>query len=149
MIEKYIKKGNSEISARRKSYMKASDMGAFMAIILLGLNLFAALLLETKMPKYYGWEILFICIIGLVTFAVLFGLWIDEPWAYPLSSILFALSIANVVWLFHITDTFTTSAFALLINIAGLVICLANIRQQAPVTGSLETYEVSERRRKK
>jgi len=128
--------------------MKASDMGAFMAIILLGLNLFAALLLETKMPKYYGWEILFICIIGLVTFAVLFGLWIDEPWAYPLSSILFALSIANVVWLFHITDTFTTSAFALLINIAGLVICLANIHGAVP-SASLETYEVSEKRRKK
>ena len=128
--------------------MKASDMSAFMAIILLGLNLFAALMLETKMPKYYGWEILSICIIGLVTFAVLFGLWIDEPWAYPLSSILFALSIANVVWLFHVTDTFTTSAFALLINIAGLVICLASIHGIAP-SASLETYDVSEKRRKK
>ena len=129
--------------------MKASDMSVFMTVILLGLNLFAALLLETRMPKYFGWEVLFICVIGLLTFAAYFGLWIDERWAYPMSSILFALSLINVVWLFYLTDTFLTSAFALLVNIAGLVICLASIQSTAQFAGSLETYEVSNKRKKK
>jgi hypothetical protein len=137
------------MTARRKNNMKASDMSVFMAILLLGLNLFAALLLESRMAHYFAWEILFICIIGLVTFAVMFGLWIDESWAYPLSSILFALSLVNVVWMFYMTSTFITSAFALLVNIAGLVICLASIHKQAPWTGELETYEVPDKRKKK
>ncbi len=129
--------------------MKASDMSVFMTIILLGLNLFAALLLETRMPKYYGWEMLFICILGLFTFAVLFGLWIDEPWAYPMSSILFAASLANVIWLFYLTSTFLTSAFALLVNIAGLVICLASIQNADSSAASLETYDAPSKRKKK
>ncbi|MEM3154499.1 MAG: hypothetical protein QW165_02955 [Candidatus Woesearchaeota archaeon] len=127
--------------------MKASDISAFMTIILLGLNLFAALLLETQMTKFYGWEILFICVLGMFTFAVLFGLWIDEPWAYPLSSILFALSLVNVVWLFHLTNTFLTAAFAFLVNIAGLVLCLASIQKTMP-TAPLETYDVQKRKKK-
>lgn len=129
--------------------MKASDMSVFMTVILLGLNLFAALLLETRMPSYFGWEVLFICIMGLLTFAAYFGLWIDELWAYPMSSILFALSLVNVVWLFYLTDTFLTSAFALLVNIAGLVICLASIQNTTQLAGSLETYDVSANKRKK
>lgn len=129
--------------------MKASDISVFMTVILLGLNLFAALLLETKMAKLFGWEVLFICIMGLLTFAVFFGLWIDEPWAYPMSSILFAASLINVVWLFYLTDTFLSSAFALLINVAGLVICLASIQKTTPFADSLETYDVSNKRKKK
>lgn len=129
--------------------MKASDISVFMTVILLGLNLFGALLLETSMPKYFGWEILFICAMGLLTFAAYFGLWIDESWAYPLSSLLFAASLINVVLLFYLTDTFLTSAFALLVNIAGLVICLASIKNTEQFAGSLETYEVSNKRKKK
>lgn len=127
--------------------MKASDISVFMTVILLGLSLFAALLLETKMASYFWLEVLFICAAGLFIFAAYFGLWIDEHWAYPLAAIIFAASLINTVWLFYITNTFLTSAFALLVNIAGMVICLASMQRKQEWTGSLETYEVGKKKK--
>ncbi len=126
--------------------MKVSDMSVFVTIILIGLSLFTALLLESRMQGHYIWELLLVVIAIVLTFGILFGLWIDESWAYPLGIILFAVLLANVVWLYTSTDAFLVSAFGVLVNVGGLVICLATMQRQS--LAELETYEISKRKKK-
>jgi len=126
--------------------MKSSDMGAFFAIILLGLSLFSALLLESRMQTHYILELVLIVIGIILTFGILFGLWIDEPWAFPLSTILFSASVVNIVWMFKLTNSFIVSAFALLVNIAGVVICIASMERPTPWS-ELETYDAKKRKK--
>lgn len=126
--------------------MKISDMSVFVTIILIGLSLFSALLLESRMQGNYIWELLVVVIAIVLTFGILFGLWIDESWAYPLGTILFAVLLANIVWLYTSTDAFLVSAFGVLVNVGGLVICLASMQRQS--FAELETYEISKRKKK-
>lgn len=126
--------------------MKVSDMSVFVAIILIGLSLFSALLLESRMQGNYIWELLVVVIAIVLTFGILFGLWIDESWAYPLGTILFAVLLANIVWLYTSTDAFLVSAFGVLVNVGGLVICLASMQRQS--FAELETYEIGKRKKK-
>jgi len=129
--------------------MKVSDMSVFVTIILVGLSLFTALLLESRMDSHYLLQLLLIVLAIIFTFGLLFGLWIDEPWAYPLSTILFAALLADVIWLYSSTGAFLVSAFALLVNVAGLVICLASVQRPKTLAAELETYNISAGRRKK
>lgn len=128
--------------------MKVSDMSVFVTVILIGLSLFTALLLESMMPSNHIWELLLIVIAIVLTFGILFGLWIDESWAYPISTILFAILLANVVWLYASTSAFLVSAFGLLVNVGGLVICLASIQKPEVQLSGLETYDISKRKKK-
>jgi len=127
--------------------MKSSDMGAFIAIILLGLSLFSALLLESRLHTHYTLELVLIVIGIILTFGILFGLWIDEPWAFPLGTILFSAAVVNIVWMFKLTNSFIPSAFALLVNIAGIVICIASMERPTP-WAELETYDSSGKKKK-
>ena len=127
--------------------MKQTDAKLFVIIILLGLSMATALLLESKMTTGYMMELVLILISIIFVTGILFGLWIEEPWAYPLSMLLFAASLANIVWLFVETKVFLTFAFGLLVNVAGLVMCIASLSQLEDLK-SLETYEIEKKKRK-
>lgn len=128
--------------------MKASEMKIFVMVILLGLSLLTALTLESHMKAGYSAELVLIVIGIILTAGILFGLWIDEPWTYPLTTLIFAASLANLVWLFTETQVFLTFAFGLLVNVAGLVMCLISMEKNMP-WHELETYEVSGKKKKK
>ena len=128
--------------------MEVNDSKLFVITILLGLSLFTALLLESRMTTGFIVELVLILIGIILTAGIVFGLWIEEPWTYPLTIIIFAASLANLIWLFSATHVFLTFAFGLLVNVAGLVMCLVSM-EKIVSQQTLETYEISERKRKR
>ncbi len=108
--------------------------------VLLGLSLLTALLLESRINSGISAQLTLIFLGILVSGAVLFGLMMYRNWAYPLGALVFLLSLANLMWLFSMTKSVLGLAFGILVNIVGLVLCLAVISgEQKP---SLETYEL-------
>lgn len=128
--------------------MKTQDMKFFTIIILLGLNLFTALLLQSNLTTNYVLPLVAILIGIIITAGIIFGMWIEENWAYPITTIVFALSLINITWLFYQTETFLIFAFGLLVNVSGLVICLVGMENQAN-WHELETYEIKNKKKKK
>ena len=126
--------------------MKANEMKIFVTVILLGLSLLTALMLESKMQSGFTAELVLIIIGIILTAGILFGLWIDEPWTSPLAMLLFAASLTNLLWLFVQTKVFLTFTFGVLVNVAGLVICLVSMERSMH---ELETYEINTRKKKK
>lgn len=106
--------------------------------ILIGLGLFSTLLLEARLHVGATLELVAI-FVGIIFFgAILFGMWLDAPWTYPLASIMFSIGLANLIWLFALTQHFGLFALGLLANVAGIVICLNNSNVFMP----LETYDL-------
>ena len=124
--------------------MKTNDIKLIVTVLLLGLSLFTALLLESRMQAGYSIQLVVI-LIGIILMAcALFGLWIETEWAYPFTLVLFALLLANLVWAFASTKAFLPFTFGLLINVAGLVMCLASIGDYT--YQQLETYEIKKKK---
>ena len=117
--------------------------------ILIALSLLTALILETKIHSYVAIEIILLGVGILASLIILFGLWIETDWAYPLAIIFFAISSANILWLFMSTKTFLTFTFGVLVNVSGMVICLASLKESTPWAPQLETYDAKEAKKKK
>lgn len=117
--------------------------------ILIALSLLTALILETNLHKYVAVEIILIGAGIFISLIILFGLWIETDWAYPLAIIFFSVAAANLLWMFLSTKTFLTFAFGVLVNVSGLVICIASIKQSTPLGQALETYEAKQDPKKK
>jgi len=126
--------------------MKLNDIKMIVTVLLLGLSLFTALLLESRMHAGYAIQLVIILIGIILVACALFGLWIEAEWAYPFTLVLFALSLANLVWVFTTTKTFLPFSFGLLINVAGIVMCLASVGDYT--YQELETYETGKSRKK-
>lgn len=127
--------------------MHTDDMKSFVITILLGLSLFTALMLESRMDSNFAIELVLVLIGAILMAGVIFGFWIEEPWVYPLTTVLFAAALVNLVWLFFSTKAFLTFAFGLLVNVAGLVMCLVGI-ERAVELQELETYEARKKKKK-
>lgn len=109
-------------------------------VILMAIGLGATLMLTSQMTGYWWIEWLVLMAAGLFILAMFFGLWVDAEWAYPMATVLFALSLANMLWLYTKTYNFTVFAFGLLANIAGVVLSLTGIG--APEEkDEIETYD--------
>ncbi len=128
--------------------MKANNANVFVIVILLGLSLFTALLLEANMGALAAVELVLMLIGLIATAAIIFGFWIEEAWPYTLSIIFFAASLANTVWLFTSTKIFLVFAFGLLVNVAGMVMCMVNMGQ-AVHPKELETYSAQAKKKKR
>lgn len=115
--------------------------------ILIALSLLTALILETKIHSYVAIEIILLGIGIFVALIILFGLWIETDWAFPLASVFFALSAANILWMFFSTKIFLTFAFGVLVNVAGLVICMASLKNGAQLAQPLETYDAKQKKK--
>ena len=122
-----------------KGGVEMKGMKVFVTVILLALSLFTALLLESRMGAGAAGELVVILIGTIITAGILFGVWIEEPWAYPLALLFFAASLANLLWIFSSTQIFLTFAFGILVNVAGLVMCLVSFEKAIPAP-ELETY---------
>lgn len=127
--------------------MNTEDMKSFVITILLGLSFFTALMLESHMGTNFAIELVLIFIGTILMAGIIFGFWIEEPWAYPLTTILFAAALINTAWLFFSTNAFLTFAFGLLVNVAGLVMCLVGMERPMDFQ-ELETYQTGTKRKK-
>jgi len=112
-------------------------------VILMAVNLGAALLMMKKMRGPWWIEYLILGIAGLVILGGFFGLWVDAEWAYPLMTIIFALSLANLLWLYMYVKYLTVFALGLLANITGVVISMTGLggAKQMSTDEFLETYD--------
>ena len=120
-------------------------MGArFWAIFaILALNILGALFLETKMAAFTA-ELVIIIIGVILSVIVLIGIGTDSKWAWPLSTVFFALSLANLIFLLVSTRAFGTFTVLLLLNVIGLLISVLSIKEEQEFdtdTSPLETYE--------
>lgn len=108
-------------------------MGAIRLIIVLALlllNFVGALFLETRMAQYYNLELV-LMIIGLIVMAgILLGLVFEARWAWPLSTIFFAASLANSVFLYFNVRSFLVFSGLLLFNLLGLVLSVVSIKEE-------------------
>ncbi len=122
-------------------------MKIFTTTILLALSLLTALLFETKMSIGNAFELLAIVVGIIIAFGILFSLWIEAEWAYPLAILFFAAATANLLWLHLELKTFLLFAFGLLVNVAGMVVAFASIENEQ-WEEPLETYEIKDKKKR-
>ena len=115
-------------------------------LILLLLNFLAAIYLETRMANNYALE-LFLIVLGLIIAAImLIGIIFDTKWAWALTTIFFAASLANAVFLYISVRSFLVFAGLLFVNLLGLLVAVVSIREDADFMAEtshfpLDTYE--------
>ncbi|MBW3018962.1 hypothetical protein KY329_02135 [Candidatus Woesearchaeota archaeon] len=113
-------------------------------VILMAINLGAALMLMSRMKKFWWVEFLILMVAGLVILAGFFGMWVDAGWSYPLMTILFALSLANILWLYTNVSILGIFGLALLANVTGVVLSMTKIDKELTMDELIETYDVGE-----
>lgn len=113
-------------------------------VILMAINLGAAIMLMNRMKKFWWIEFLIMMAAGLFILAGFFGMWVDAEWSYPLMTILFALSLANILWLYSNVHYLSVFGLALLANITGVVLSMTKINKEQETDDLIETYDVSE-----
>ncbi|MEM4263443.1 MAG: hypothetical protein QW666_00925 [Candidatus Woesearchaeota archaeon] len=108
-------------------------MGAIRLIIvlvLLLLNFIGAIFLETRMTQYFHLELV-LMILGFILMAgILLGLVFEARWAWPLSTIFFAASLANAVFLYFNVKSFLVFSGLLFFNLIGLVLSVVSIKEE-------------------
>lgn len=113
-------------------------------VILMAISLGATLMLQAKMTGLWWLEWLILIGAGLFILAMFFGLWVEAEWAYPFSTVVFALALANLLWLYTRTHDFTVFAFGLLATIGGVVLSLSGIGGREEPE-AIQTYDVPEK----
>ena len=120
-------------------------------ILLIALSLGTALFIELDMMQ--GILELVLLIIGVIAAAfVVYGLWYNTYWSGPATTILFSAFLANVLYLFLSTHALLPFIFALLVNVAGMVLSVMSV--DFFISAPVETYDLEElprapRRRKR
>ena len=113
-------------------------------IILLSLNFLGAIFLETKLKTNFTLELVFIVIGLIIAFGVILGLGLELKWAWPLSTIMFSLYLANTVFLYMNQKAFMTFGLMLFFNTIGLLVSVISIGEDDDFTEEdypLETYD--------
>jgi len=120
-------------------------------ILFMAVNLAIAIALQTMMTSFWWVEFLLLLASGPFLLALFFGLWVDAEWSYPYATILFALSLANILWLHTIVGHFQLFGAGLFVNIAGIISSFtrpAQMHDSIPSNEpSLETYDVENERK--
>ena len=120
-------------------------MRAFAIVILMGLNLAAVLLLEAKLGIFYWIEALAIlCALAIISVQFL-AMWLDADWAYPMATILFSLSLVNLLVLYQYVPWFKVFAVGIVVNLLGIVVsCIGGSKCDEDDSDDLETYDEEE-----
>ncbi|RMD57909.1 hypothetical protein D6825_02530 [Candidatus Woesearchaeota archaeon] len=110
--------------------IKEDTIKATVTIILLGLSLLTALLIETQMTTWASIQIIVLLLaIGFAPL-ILFGLWLEEDWAYLFSTIFFTGALADLVFTFAITRELLPFSFGVLVSVCGTVISLISVQPE-------------------
>lgn len=105
-------------------------MGTGRLLTILGvlvLNFIGTIFLETKLQSYAPLELVIIVVAILLSILALIGIASESRWAWPFTTILFSLLLANAVFLQVNIGAFITFVLLLLVNIFGLLIAVLSI----------------------
>lgn len=122
-------------------------MGIARLIVILAvlvLNFAAAIFLQTKLQAYTSLELAFIILGIIVGIVVLVSIGTNARWAWPVTTLFFSASMANLLFLFLATDAIVTFLAATLVNLLGMMIAVLSITREIPMEEPtpVETYEV-------
>ncbi len=120
----------------------------FTVLAVLVLSFIGTLFLESKMEQYFTLELVIIVVGILLSIIALVGVASESRWAWPFSTILFALLLANAVFLYVNVGAFVTFVLLLLVNIFGMLVSVLSIEdisasmtnQWSPDAAQVETY---------
>jgi hypothetical protein len=96
-------------------------------IVALVLSFIGMIFLESKMTEYATLELVIIVIAILLAVLSLIGVAAEARWSWPFSTILFALILANSVFLFVTVGAFVTFVLQLFVGIFGLLMAVLSI----------------------
>ncbi len=119
--------------------LKEETIKALVTVILIGLSLFTALLFITKATGSMTWNFILFTLGFLLAMLIIFGLWLEEEWAYTLSILFFAGGMAYLIWLFVITRSLLPFTFGILVSVSGMVVSIAETKASE---SEVETYNV-------
>lgn len=116
--------------------------------VLFGLVLLATLLMEKSMSSYYRFELVFVFTAILLCVFVLWGLFNNESWSWPSSTVLFAVLVGNLMFVFWVTQWLSLFLIGLVLSVVGLVMSVLSIPDKVetqdfyatPDVPPLETY---------
>ncbi|OYT32765.1 hypothetical protein DRJ22_00850 [Candidatus Woesearchaeota archaeon] len=111
-------------------------------VILMGLNLATALMLESKVGAFYWVELLLILVAMGVIGVQFLAMWLEAEWSYPLATILFSLSLVNLLWLYSSVSWFKVFAAGVVFNLLGIIISSVGVKKEDEQ--ELETYDDEE-----
>ncbi|GEM_PF-4567108 len=122
------------------------------ATLLFGLVLLSTLFLEMNMTEYYRFELVLVCIALVLVALVVWGLYENESWSWPASTVLFAVLVGNLMFVFWITQWLSLFLVGLVLAIVGVVMSVLSIPDKAevqdfyatPDVPPLETYSSAE-----
>jgi len=122
------------------------------ATLLFGLVLLSTLFLEMSMAEYYRFELVLVCIALVLSALVVWGLYKTESWSWPASTVLFAVLVGNLMFVFWITQWLSLFLIGLVLGIVGVVMSVLSIPDKAevqdfyaaPDVPPLETYSSAE-----
>lgn len=115
---------------------------ALLTVTFIGLTLLVSLLFQVQLTGPAGLHFFALCAATLLFSIILLGLWIEETWAYQLSSLFFAGALADIIWMFTRTNNTALSAAGLLLSTTGMII--ATTRHKSNDYYTLETYDLKE-----
>jgi len=116
-------------------------------ILLIFLNFLGAMFIETKLQTNFTLELVFIVVGLILAFGVIIGIGLNLRWAWPMATIMFALFLANAVFLYLNQHAFLTFALMMFFNTIGLLISVVSIEEEDDFTEEnypIETYDFDE-----
>ncbi len=113
-------------------------------LILLVLNIAAAIFLQTKLIDYYTLEAVFIILLIIIGVILLVGIGVKAGWIWPVTTLYFSASLANLLFLFLSTNAIITFILAVFVNLVGMMIAVLSITKSVESEGAtpVETYNV-------
>jgi hypothetical protein len=116
-------------------------------LLVLVLSFIGTIFLEGKLEQYAALELVIIVVGILLSIIALVGIAAEARWAWPFTTILFSLSLANLVFLHVNIGAFVTFVLLLLVNVFGMLVSVLSIEDfgetmtpAASPESSLETY---------
>ncbi|MBW2985970.1 hypothetical protein KY333_01235 [Candidatus Woesearchaeota archaeon] len=116
-------------------------------ILLIFLNFLGAMFIETKLQTNFTLELVFIVVGLILAFGVIIGIGLNLKWAWPMATIMFALFLANAVFLYVNQKAFLTFVLMMFFNTIGLLISVVSIEEEDDFTEEqhpVETYDFDE-----
>ena len=115
--------------------------GFVASLILLLINFVIALRLEKRLKLNAELELVVLLVLLLVSLVVLFGVYKNKKWGWPVATILFSLNGANYVFLFSNLGGSLSLWAGALVNVFGLLVGILGIETYIPEESELETYD--------
>jgi len=115
---------------------------ALLSVTFIGLALLIALTFQINLTGPAGLHFFVLCAATFLFAVILLGLWIEETWAYQLSTLFFAGALADLIWMYTRTNNVSLGLVGLLISSAGLIVVTA--RHETDAYYALETNDLKE-----